>query len=140
MTAAKTKTESNRGGRSTGEQRFLDCWHKYGIPESDPIEQWESDELRSPVSNRKYKWDFAWPKSRLLIEVHGVGGHHTIAGVSRDAQKQRVALAGGYTVIPVTTACLTSEAKREAVCCEIEQIVMACGRWTNGDEQQGANQ
>lgn len=43
------------------------------------------------IPHRKYRWDFAWPEARLLVEVQGGvfgrGGHSTGIGITRDADK-----------------------------------------------------
>ena len=113
---------------STREQQFLDCWRLYGIPDSDPIPQYKTEEIRSAKSNRVYKWDFGWPKIRLLIEIQGMGFHHSVPGVQADAAKVRAALAAGWVVIPITTQCLKTIDGRRDVCEQIEAIINQ--RWS----------
>jgi len=113
---------------SAREQQFLAAWRKYGIPDSEPEWQWQHEDLRSP-SGRIYKWDFAWPSICVLIEIQGVGRHNSIRGLADDAHKQRVALAAGYVVIPITSACMGSQAAREDVCAQVETITQVMGQW-----------
>ena len=111
------------------EQKFLDAWHKHGVLDSDPESQWSCDEFRSPA-NRKYIYDFAWPKIRVLIEIQGHGrGHIYPKNRARDARKARVAMAAGWTLIPVTTDCMASEDKRAEVCEQIQSICDNTGEW-----------
>lgn len=113
---------------STREQQFLEAWRLYGIPESDPIPQYKTEEIRSAKSNLVYKWDFAWPKIRLLIEVQGFGRHNSIPGLAADAAKMRAALAAGWMVVPITSKCLGSIDSRRDVCEQIESIINQ--RWS----------
>jgi len=125
-----TRSRNNKHGRSTQEQRFWEAWQEHGLPDAPLVEKWKTDELRSALNNHQFEWDFAWPKCRILIEVQGVGpGHCSASGVARDARKARVALANGYVVIPVSSNCMSSKAKREALCEEIKEIVLAMGTW-----------
>ena len=111
---------------SKSEQLFLDAWQLHGIEDSDPTPHYKTDEIKSQ-HNRTYEWDFAWPRIRLLIEIQGFGRHNSIAGLASDAAKMRAALAAGWQVIPITSACLGSKAKRELVCEQVESIIRQ--RW-----------
>ena len=108
---------------SSSEQLFLNAWRLYGIEDSDPEPHYKTDEIRSAKSNRVYEWDFAWPRLRLLIEIHGFSRHNSIAGLAADAAKMRAALAAGWMVVPITSKCLGSIAAREDLCSELEQII-----------------
>lgn len=114
---------------STAEQKFLDAWRLHGIPESDPVHQYEIEGCKSDA-NRTYKFDFAWPLVKIVIEVDGHGyGHVTPKGRSNSATKARRALALGWTVIPITTTCMGSKDKLERVCQEVAEIVFSKGVW-----------
>ena len=58
------------------------------------------------VPGRRYRWDFAWPEQKLLVEVQGgiwtKGGHSTGKGITRDAEKANLATLAGYRCITVT--------------------------------------
>lgn len=114
---------------STSEQKFLDTWRVYGIEDSDPVPQWSHDSLVS-LAGRKYKYDFAWPACRILVEIQGVGwGHAKPQGQARDAHKQRIALEHGFIVIPVSTDCMSNKDKRRELCHQITSIIQRMGRW-----------
>ncbi len=52
---------------------------------------------------RRYRWDLAYPKTKLLIEVQGgiwhKSGHSTGVGISRDYEKNNIAVANGWRVL-----------------------------------------
>lgn len=52
------------------------------------------------IPTRKYLWDFAYPKAKLLIEVNGgtfvKGGHSTGVGIRRDYEKLNAATVAGW--------------------------------------------
>lgn len=60
----------------------------------------------SAVPGRRFRWDFAYPKQKLLIEVQGgiwsKGGHSTGKGITRDAEKSNMAVLLGYRCLAVT--------------------------------------
>lgn len=96
---------------SSVEQKFLDAWNKYtAFPEGDP----EREYVFTLEGDEKYRLDFAWPSLKVGVEIQGLGfGHQRIAGIKRDADKLRLALEYGWTVLQFTSACLGSEADRE---------------------------
>ena len=59
------------------------------------------------IEGRRFKWDFAYVKDRLLIEVQGAvwvkGGHSTGVGITRDCEKVSLASVNKWFTIPVTT-------------------------------------
>jgi very-short-patch-repair endonuclease len=58
------------------------------------------------IPGRKFKFDFAWPTWKLLVEVQGgtwiKGGHSTGVGIARDCEKGCLAVVGGWRVLHVT--------------------------------------
>lgn len=58
------------------------------------------------IASRRFRWDFAWPEHRLLLEVQGgvwkLGGHTSGAGVTRDCEKATLAALGGFRCLAVT--------------------------------------
>lgn len=58
------------------------------------------------LDDRKFRADFAYPDMRLLIEVeggtYGRGGHSSHAGISRDVEKNNLAVINGWRVIRCT--------------------------------------
>jgi very-short-patch-repair endonuclease len=70
-----------------------------GLPE--PVREYRA------VPHRKYRWDFAWPEAKLLVECQGAvfvkGGHSTGAGISRDADKLNNATLHGFRSLVFTS-------------------------------------
>lgn len=69
-----------------------------GLPEPEPEFQ--------AIPGRRYRWDYAWPDKKVLVEVQGgiwvKGGHSTGTGISRDAEKNNLAVLAGYKPLIVT--------------------------------------
>ena len=59
------------------------------------------------IEGRRFKWDFAFVKDRLLVEVQGAvwvkGGHSTGVGITRDCEKFSIAAVNKWFTIPVPT-------------------------------------
>lgn len=57
------------------------------------------------IPGRRFRFDFAWPTEKLLVEVQGgtwiKGGHSTGKGIGRDCEKECLALAEGWRVAHV---------------------------------------
>lgn len=57
------------------------------------------------IPGRQFRWDFAWPDDKLLVEVHGGTfgrgrqAHSTGIGISRDLEKLNLATLAGYRVM-----------------------------------------
>ena len=114
---------------SSSEQKFLDAWRLHGVEDSDPESQWSHECLVS-LKGRRYVYDFAWPRCKVLIEIQGVGwGHAKPGGQERDAHKTRIALEHGYVVIPVSSGCMSNEDKRRDLCHQITTIIQVQGTW-----------
>lgn len=107
---------------SIREKQFLYAWREHGT-EGDPESQYRVEGIRGP-------FDFAFPLCRILIEIYGFGGgHQRPERQSADAGKIRAAQSLGWTVIPVTSACMGSKAKREDLIHEVLTIIGAQGTW-----------
>jgi hypothetical protein len=107
---------------SSSEQLFLDAWREWGT-EGDPISQYKVEGIPGA-------FDFAFPKCGILIEVAGYGGgHQRPERQAADAAKIRSAQMRGYTVIPITTRCLGSKAKREDLVHDVLSIIGVMGTW-----------
>lgn len=52
------------------------------------------------VPGRRYRWDFAWPEARVLVEINGGTyahmGHSTGPGIARDYEKSNLAMLAGW--------------------------------------------
>ena len=64
------------------------------------------------IPGRKFRFDFAWPSKRVLVEVQGAvfvrGGHSTGVGITRDALKSNLAVLAGWKPLVVTAAHIKS--------------------------------
>lgn len=58
------------------------------------------------IPGRRFRWDFAWPSKKVLVEVQGAiwvkGGHSTGTGITRDAEKLNLATLAGWKTLIVT--------------------------------------
>lgn len=59
------------------------------------------------LPGRQFRWDFAFPEARLMVEVHGgiwmaKGAHNTAAAITRDAEKGAYAAGLGWRTFAVT--------------------------------------
>ena len=54
------------------------------------------------IPGRRYRWDFAWPDKRVLVEINGGTyahmGHSTGPGIARDYEKSNLAVLAGWKV------------------------------------------
>ena len=52
------------------------------------------------VPGRRFRWDFAWPDQRVLVELNGGTyahmGHSTGTGIARDYEKSNLAVLAGW--------------------------------------------
>lgn len=59
------------------------------------------------IPGRRFRFDFAWRKERLLVEINGgtysKGAHSTGTGIARDYEKIRLGQVCGWTVYPFDT-------------------------------------
>lgn len=64
------------------------------------------------LPGRQFRWDFAFPEAKLLVEVQGgiwkKGAHSSGAGITRDAEKSAYAAGLGWRSFPVTSKHITS--------------------------------
>lgn len=69
-----------------------------GLPE--PVREYKA------IPSRRFRWDMAWPESRLLVEVQGAvwvkGGHSTGGGINRDCEKSNLATLDGWRCLSFT--------------------------------------
>ena len=66
----------------------------------DPERQYKA------IPSRDFRWDFAWPDYRLLLEVDGAewvtGRHNRGVGMAQDSEKQCLAAIHGWFTMRVT--------------------------------------
>lgn len=65
------------------------------------------------LPGRLFRWDFAFPEARLMVEVHGgiwmaKGAHNTGAAITRDAEKGAYAAGLGWRSFAVTGEQITN--------------------------------
>jgi very-short-patch-repair endonuclease len=75
------------------------------------------------IPGRRFRFDFAWRKERLLVEINGgtysKGAHSTGTGINRDYEKGNLAVINGWRVLSFDTKMVKSGAALEVV----EQIL-----------------
>jgi hypothetical protein len=97
--------------RGTLEGRWLSRWERIsaGTEFTAPIQQYEA------IPDRKFRYDFAFPDLRILVEVQGGicartrMGHSSVTGQERDAEKLNLASAYGYRMFHFTTKMIEDE-------------------------------
>jgi hypothetical protein len=59
------------------------------------------------VPDRRFRWDFVWPKHKLAAEIQGgvfvKGAHSTGTGITRDCTKANLAALAGFRCFFFTT-------------------------------------
>lgn len=89
------------------ERTFLTRWRQLAQELPEPIAEYQI------IPTRKFRWDGAWPKQKVAIEVQGGtwsgGSHGRGSGITRDCQKNNLAVAAGWRVFYVTTDMLRDD-------------------------------
>jgi very-short-patch-repair endonuclease len=71
------------------------------------------------IPGRKFRFDFAWEKERLLVEINGGtyngGAHGRGCGISRDYTKANLAVVNNWRVLSFDTKQVKSGAALEVV-------------------------
>ena len=71
------------------------------------------------IPGRKFRFDFAFMKERLLVEINGgtysKGAHSTGTGINRDYEKGNLAVLNGWRVLSFDTKMVKSGAALEVV-------------------------
>ena len=86
--------------KSDLELELLSHIRAVGLPE--PVREYMA------IPGRKFRFDFAYPDKKLLIEVQGAiwkggeGGHSSGVGLSRDYEKNNLAILNGWKVMYFT--------------------------------------
>lgn len=61
------------------------------------------------IPGRRFRFDFAWPDYRLLVEVQGgtfsrgASGHSSGMGINRDCEKNNLAVLAGWRLLAFDT-------------------------------------
>ncbi len=110
------------------EARFLEDWERWGsgiapllefpLSEIADLHGYDFTEIKLW---KRCRFDFAWPESRLLVEVDGFGyGHQSQQDISRNQEKRNIAIEHKWRVLAYTSRQLGSLEKRQLA---IEQVV-----------------
>lgn len=82
------------------EYELLTLIRIYGLPE--PVREYRA------IKDRRFRWDFAWPERKLLVEIQGdiwagrrgeQSGHTSGTGLTRDYEKNNLAVMAGWQVL-----------------------------------------
>lgn len=73
---------------------------------------WDNDALEGSTmvrehrfhSERKWRFDFAWPDQKVALEIEGWGRHQTFDGYRKDCEKYNAATLLGWRVLRVMAA------------------------------------
>ena len=91
--------------KSKLESKFKTLWSVY-FPEL--IYQ---EEHTGIIPNRKFRVDFAWINSKVIVEINGQtwqkGGHSSGKGLYRDYEKLNLAQANGWVVFQLSSEMIT---------------------------------
>lgn len=105
------------GVGSALELRLLVRIRAYGLPE--PARQFKA------VPTRRWKWDFAWPQYRVLVEVQGAvwqQGRHTRGhGYGKDREKSATAQLLGFLALEFTSDQVDSGVAVEMIAAALRQ-------------------
>jgi len=81
--------------RSELEERFLALCRRGGLPEPRV-------NMTVAVGDRRFEVDFAWPESRLIVELDGRAHHGTASAFEADRRRDQLLAIGGWRVIRAT--------------------------------------
>lgn len=82
----------------TAEQVFAQAWESNPLPGVEMVREHRFH----PV--RLWRFDFAWPKAKLALELEGMGRHQRYVGFREDAEKYNVALLAGWRILRFLSA------------------------------------
>lgn len=99
MDSSEVRNLAKRSQKDRLENSFLTTWVLLYPNLPLPVRQYKF------LPDRKFLWDFAWVEDLLAVEIQGgsfmaKSGHNTALGQARDCEKQRLAVAAGWRVLP----------------------------------------
>lgn len=118
------------------ETDFLKAWQEHGLPGiPSPKQQLQF------CKERKFKLDFAFKSLKIGIELDGFsfgkrcptckqmksGGHQTISGLTKSAEKQNLAIEYGWTLLRFTSSQLSSKQKRYDAVQQVNRVILNKG-------------
>ena len=90
--------------KSRLEEQFLWGWeHLLNLERGDNMLPYPIREYVF-ASPRRWRFDFAFPRIKLAIEVEGRGRHQSFGGFEKDAEKYNAAVKLGWRVLRYTPA------------------------------------
>lgn len=83
------------------EQSFLSYWRILAIGQPEPIAEFRFDSVR------KFRFDFAFPDSKVAVEIDGGlftnGRHNRASGYITDCDKYNLAVERGWQILRYTS-------------------------------------
>ncbi len=85
--------------KSQLQAKFSLLWEEKGLPGADLVEEYQF------CKGRMWRYDFAFPSQKLVIDIQGMGrggrqgGHQTAEGMRNDCDKHNTATLMGYRVL-----------------------------------------
>lgn len=104
------------------EATFAGLWKMLAHGQPEPVTEYRFH------PSRRWRFDFAWPKLRLAVEIEGGlyhgrgGGHVSVNGFIGDCEKYNAATLLGWRVLRYTERCL-----RQRPVQVIGEVAAACG-------------
>jgi len=101
-------------------EKFAAKWGEFGLKDGEPETEFLFD------SGRKWRFDFAWPRQKVAVEIDGFGfGHQAVDRLAENHAKQHAAVVNGWRVLRYTSRCLGSKQKAADA---VEQVCLVlCG-------------
>jgi very-short-patch-repair endonuclease len=102
---------------SAAEEAFLAAWNKAPLEGADLVREYRFHPLR------RWRFDVAFPRAKLAVEIDGRGRHQTVTGVRSDCEKANTATLMGWRVLrfPATDKAKAAEwveLCKEVLCCK----------------------
>lgn len=98
------------------EEKWIAAWSKWGLG--------KIPERELKFSERKFRFDFAWPIQKVAVEIDGLGGwHQTAAMLSKDHEKSNLAQELGWVILRYTSRQLGSKKDQKEACQQVVRIL-----------------
>jgi len=82
------------------EIQFLELCERFGIP-------WPVAQFPVQVAGRRFRLDFAWPASRVFVEIDGAEFHSSPTQIANDGGRQNLLVGAGWTPLRFTATQLS---------------------------------
>ena len=93
--------EQSKARRNKWQDAYALQIKQAGLPR--PVTEYQA------ILGRKFRWDFAWPESLILVEIQGgiwssgKSGHSTGTGINRDCEKGNMANLASFCCLSFTS-------------------------------------